>query len=1258
MPPRSGSHRIDVGDATAAAVRRPASSSVRALLRGCVPPRRVVGTRPTLRWGGIVCGADALQMPPSHASIMTAALSGGVALVNVTLGTPPISELSGIGQMVYVAERDELYLTSIYSQVILVCKRVTADLFLIPKVAAVPVIADVTVFAGALGLSGPVYSGPVAPSQARFDLPLGLVALFPAPSTSHERLRLSRAPFALLVSSIGLPAVQLINLHGNHSVRVVAGNLSASGHMLSVGPAPGLSVLFSQPHYLADMLDGTYAVAVASSNCIVVMRSGSSPTAVYTSDATFGDVMVELFAGKCGASAPVGTVPDGTPAFDSPVLSEPAALVIDPLMTSAYIALAVGGLVKITPIASMSPSLRTFVAVPSLGGGQYVSFHPVFPDSLLIGNWSSGRVTVVDIQTSQSAIWAIPQGNGSLAAQRGRTFLALPQGGMLLSFGAQVEQPWLKLTCCFPGWEVTRSATPSLSPHASSRSRTRASASLSTISRTLSWTHTERSQTISWTNTSGNGTSRTNTTSTSTTSATSTNTTSATSPPSTSTTSTTSTNTTSAPSPPSTSTTNTTSATSPPSSSTTSRPSTNGTNATFNITNPSMPSVVAALTDSAIATASVTTISAAAVLFANPAAAQQAARAQATIAVASRCQEAVARRQAATRRNQSTSSPTAAAMSDDETWSTALPSFPMALLPMIGRVGSDNTRATHRACVLGNLVFVASVSLFIWMMGAGWGALYVQRRNEGGADNPAGACESPVARGLRLVRWPGSVLLPCALAMEGVVSSATFLLVHGGGHPAEPSELAIDVILFVIGTLAVSLEVAVMAFWGRWGRDRASVIRVVDPRQYRPLRRAVVLSLGVQYRWGPNAAEDEAALAARGIVFSKCHGPTSLSPPLSSSSCVAAAVDGKAAARDGLRFAAASFFRQRWSPLYCAMDLVLSLGTFMAQGAATASPDTTCLGAAATICILATLALMLSLVLRPFLSPAKNLVGNTSALLCCAGAFTLVAAISVLVSGDGSADPPADESRQAAAVRLLWATTVIATAGSVVSGVGCLLSVAQRIYALWTVYDGASQRLQTELLLDGTAADASVDDSRRRKEVDGGRGVAMRLLPSRFLLGDVELQATAARAAAPSSYQPEQQHHPQHSVVSDGHPPLLGSSHAARMLSSCETLGPPLSPEVPSCPTDAFTCRPTYRRTAEGQRLYDELEYLLSAHSPDICDDPFFGGVAPPWCVSLAQSGSTASVQPPQAQASHSAPPPPSGERAAEDPLAFLMQEL
>ena len=994
---------------------------------------------------------------------------------------------TGIGQMVYIAQRDTLFLPDIYRHTVNVIDSVSASVR-----SSVPFNTPV-LWAGKSGTTAPTYAPdvPVARTDARFNFPLGMVPVCPSSASGRQRLRFSCEPFALLVATNGQGTLQLVGVGIDATVRIVAGSATETGHLApGAGPFNGAAARFTGLAYLNDMLDGgSFGVVVQDSHCVAIVRSVNVN---YEDSEGFGQVNVSLFAGRCGVAA-TSAPPDGTVARGNDILKSPLAMVVHPRRTAAYVT-QVFGLTKIAGTVG-SPTAVTSVLFSEIGTGA-INYHPLFPDTLL-ATAEPGSSDLFAMDTNAAFSSPVRWGINS-PTRLVRHVLALPSGVILLSFGGFPGQspPWIRMVCCYRPWDATRTAsvTATSSQTITSTHSLSATSSLTvTLTlRTLSSSSSDRSLTMS---TSTRATlSVRETTTTTTTDATPTaaaRTRSRTNPMSVSIGKTLSRNSGSVSrSGHSASQTDSASRTLRRLTSLPPIPSAaeNVSPHVFNEVVAEPNAAAATVSEAEKASSGLTLVSALAVAAANPVAAQQASRARATLVLASRCVNITARTKAvsmpppptsaAVTANATANIPVAAASSPPSistmvvaisanTSSTKtsavdglmLPTFPNALMPFIGVVGGNPTRAAHRACILGNMafiaVFAAAIVFCAWLRGP------VLKR-------------STLSHGLQLVRWPGSLILPATLAADGSLSSAFFLIgsrggggavasiPEGGGGSTSSPPPAVDALLFDDGFMALdvclfaaivgiaSLQVVAMTLWGRWGLRHAT--GVDDAVDHAPTgggsdggktKRGgggasttfTQRLLGLNFRWvlntmandslqtDPRQEASNGAFSSCGVVFQKCHGPQVAGVGGDSSGGVSVGASGL------LRAA-----RRQWSPLYCAVDFAMLLASSMIQGAATAAPLQACVGGAAGLCLINVLSLVVSATLRPFLSPAKNVLMIASAVIVCASSVTLIVATVA-----------ADES---IVQRLVKGTAALSSLGSALSCAAGCLSLCQRIYTI------------------------------------------------------------------------------------------------------------------------------------------------------------------------------------------------------------------
>ena len=611
-------------------------------------------------------------------------------------------------------------------------------------------------------------------------------------------------------------------------------------------------------------------------------------------------------------------------------------------------------------------------------------------------------------------------------------------------------------------------------------------------------------------------------------------------------------------------------------------------------------------------------VAAVSILAANPAAAQQAIRAKAALTMASRCATVTSRRAntvtAATISSNLTvppptpagsiittplpmmSSPPLSPPPSIEGPAQAVsperpPSFPTALLPILGAIGVDALRSGYRGCILGNVLFVLLVGGLILLAAAVRGPLLQK---------------SSLARGLQLVRWPGSLILPATLAVDGSLTSAFYLLMVGGADGL----VALDVALFVAAVAVGAVQMCMMGRWSLWGLRHAVVVldsdqpasnnvTVLDraaldqaPSQPPRGRIAYVLYvlLGLNYRWalvkrqqcssvdGTQSDDDcrETAFAAASVVFQKCHGPLASHGGTTPSSSWSADL------------------RQRWSPFYSAVDFAFLLGAAMLQGAVIASPQDMCVPAVVGLCFINGVSLAISAALRPFLSPAKNV------LVLISGAAVFASSVLLLIATLSADD--------VAVTLLVRSTVVLATLGSAISCVTGVLSLSQRLYGI-VFKAGVAGEPRGSRADVKHPPDCTVDPVMHSNR---GVNVAFGTHLDQRLLDDADLQRVATTEAnAADEGQP---------LVSNSAAPVAAALTAPlpctpadggtslRWLETGDSSSDGDEKAVTSSlnPTSSSLLREmteshrprVVRRTEEGQRRYDELQRLLRTATP------------------------------------------------------------
>ena len=270
--------------------------------------------------------------------------------------------------------------------------------------------------------------------------------------------------------------------------------------------------------------------------------------------------------------------------------------------------------------------------------------------------------------------------------------------------------------------------------------------------------------------------------------------------------------------------------------------------------------------------------------------------------------------------------------------------------------------------------------------------------------------------------------------------------------------IALDLVLFVTAVVGAGAQMTMMVRWSSWGLRHAEL--VVDAPSTAHSFSAnssasswIVYLLGLNYRWvckpsaqaascgtseltsqppaeeqlSQGAGEEEGEFASAAVTFQKCHGP------LRKEESIATAPGDIVTPGERPRDGRLSQRRQQWCPFYSA-DFACLLGSAMLQGAVLARPQQMCVPAVVLLFVINALSLAIASVLRPFLSPAKNVLVLTSA--------SVIAASSLLpIVATVSADEPLVEI-------LIKGTVVLATLGPSLSCVTGLLSVCRRLYTL------------------------------------------------------------------------------------------------------------------------------------------------------------------------------------------------------------------
>ena len=584
-------------------------------------------------------------------------------------------------------------------------------------------------------------------------------------------------------------------------------------------------------------------------------------------------------------------------------------------------------------------------------------------------------------------------------------------------------------------------------------------------------------------------------------------------------------------------------------------------------------------------------------LASNPAAAQQAARASLLISLAKRCRD-TAKFVASGAPRSVSSNATAVPSSDDEAAASGdAPTFPTALLPMVGRIGAVALWSAHRAVMIGNAVAAIAIVVGIVSVAAIRGILLRH---------------ATFATGLQLVRWPGVLLLPVGIVTQGTLSSGIFLLMTAGTPGTEGGYVALDAVLACVAATVALTALGAMTVVARWALRHAIVVTeaaTTDEAASLSLsatQLAVRIArrlLGMSHRWTtlrgsrglPDNDEnsspteqhvgDERWLVGFGAMFEKYHGP-------------AANVAGPSPD-------VPSSLRQQWSPCYTLFDYGCLLVCAIADGASGALPLRACTASVVASVVVNALSLLVVAMLRPFLSPAKNLLTIVAAAISAIASVCLVTAIM--------------SEQDAVVARLVdWAATLSSTS-AIISCVMGSLSLAQRIIK-WCI----TERSPSSSSTGGTAGE---EPQRTSNGASGGSRMftaeAMLLDGSLLTAEDharLENQCAAEELVEkstvdelPAAAATEKQVHPAPLMTHVAIAPSAGRILDDLSDEDGAVSGDrPTSPQEPGHWTDAdpdaalramTTVRGrTVRRTAEGQARYDELEALLrgttSEHEP------------------------------------------------------------
>ena len=375
------------------------------------------------------------------------------------------------------------------------------------------------------------------------------------------------------------------------------------------------------------------------------------------------------------------------------------------------------------------------------------------------------------------------------------------------------------------------------------------------------------------------------------------------------------------------------------------------------------------------------------VLGSNPTAASLASRSTSLLGILQRCVES------------DTKNRTAANRSPD------LPAFPIALVPWVMAASvlpSDNSSSSntvvgvtaHRTAVVVNIAVAGVVAFAVLAVCAFVAAVSTLRGNS----------PTPLRDVLAKFRWPGVVLAPAFAGAEGIiVCSMTLCQVSSDGWDVAVASLGLG------WTLAVELAMFVIPYRALHVYGLAEQQGIADDRS---TPRSATLVSRIQYAvgWGRTwVAPDTTGtrfVNAFGMAFAKYHGPLLVDPQ-------PAAVSDKTAS-----------WRHSLAPYTGAVDFVILCIVSVLQGLAQSAAVTPCstllwmsLAANAT-------GFSFVLIVRPFMSPAKNVLVVASATLSLAGSAVALGAF--LGPGGLSANSEA-------AVGLATASTVVAMLAGILS---------------------------------------------------------------------------------------------------------------------------------------------------------------------------------------------------------------------------------
>ena len=476
-----------------------------------------------------------------------------------------------------------------------------------------------------------------------------------------------------------------------------------------------------------------------------------------------------------------------------------------------------------------------------------------------------------------------------------------------------------------------------------------------------------------------------------------------------------------------------------------------------------------------IGSGSTTATAVSALIASNPAAAQQAARASLLVSLARRC---VNVSQAAAGRSGMAGNDTFQQQVDRSQQAANAPGFPTAILPMVGRIGTWELWAAHRAVIFGNSVFAIAVVVGILLAAVVRGPLWNKITFRGG---------------LRLVRWPGILLLPVGLVSQGMIGSAFFLLLTAGS-PGSEGFTGLDGALGVIVAVIAVAAIGAMTHVTKWAVTNGVVVDDGERTEHtqedkwspdgsstggpRPnwVLQGLRNALGMQFRWttthqggGPSTGGEEDStpsshetLLAYGSIFEKYYGPAAAEVEGAATTIDA---EGEKKQKKGATIGGdgkLAAFRRHWSPSYTLIDFACLIVCAIADGASAADPLRTCTASSVVSALVNVASLIIAAVLRPFLSPAKNVLCVVSSAISALGAVLLLGAITS--PKDNLVDRMVD-----------WAA-MLASVSAVVSCVTGTLSFIQRLVKwLSAPKEPPAEGCQT-------AGDASAAEPRQRSK--------------------------------------------------------------------------------------------------------------------------------------------------------------------------------